>query len=394
VSNPLLPTWVSGVAVEADGGGYRVTFVPAGQAVPYLTVSTSAVSRVDTLVRDTPSALKGANTADYVVITTADLAEPSRALAAYRGAQGLRPLVIDVQDIYDEFNGGVASPHAIRQLLAYAYGNWSSAPRYVLLAGAGSFDYKNYQGYADSLVPPTMVATFDGLSAADSRYGDVSGDDGAPEIAVGRLPVMTAAELQAYVSRIETYEAADSGGGFGADSDVLAATLPPAFEPTAIYLGPLSREQARTQLLAALDVGAGVLSYVGHGGLDTLAAEGLLIGDDVPGLLNAPRLPFMAAATCVVGDYSLPGSRPLGARLALQADGGMAAVFAPTGASFNVDGVALGALLFQELFAGSRSRIGDATRASLWQYAADGGPRYVLDTYNLLGDPAMEMRWR
>jgi hypothetical protein len=37
---------------------------------------------------------------------------------------------------------------------------------------------------------------------------------------------------------------------------------------------------------------------------------------------------------------------------------------------------------------------GDATRAALVQFEAHVGPRYALDTYNLLGDPALEMRWR
>ncbi len=411
LSNPKLPRQVNALKVEPWGGAYRVTFKPAAANVPYLAVTTAAVPRITTLATDTPSNLKGPNAADYVVITTAALKQPAQALAAYRQSRGLQVQVVDVQDIYDEFNGGVASPQAVRTFLAYAYGRWKPAPRFVLLAGAGSYDYKNTLGYGDSLVPPMMVGAMDILTAADNRYGDVVGDDGIPEMAVGRLPVITPVEFQAYVAKIQAYEAADpagwsqqvlmladnpdpAAGNFPSDSDSIAAALPAGYTAIKVYLGPLDAAAVRSQTLAVLGSGTGVFNYIGHAGLDTLATERLLTNADVPTLHNGPHLPFMSAATCAVGNYSVPGYRSLAVLLALQADGGMAAVFAPTGSSLNVDGVALDQRLFEYLLAGATVRAGDATRAALGQFAAAGGPRYALDTYNLLGDPALEMRWR
>jgi uncharacterized repeat protein (TIGR01451 family) len=410
LSNPAAPARVTAVSVEAWEGAYRVAFKPAAANVLHLAIATTAVPRITTLAGDVPSNLKGPNAADYVIVTTASLVRPAETLATYRQGQGLRAKVVDVQDIYDEFNGGVASPQALRDFLAYAYANWRPAPRYVLLAGAGSYDYKNYQGYGDSLTPPIMVGTPKGLVAADSRYGDVAGDDGAPEIAVGRLPVLTAAEFAAYVAKIRAYEAADptgwsrqallladntdpKAGNFAADSDLLASSLPAGYTAQKIYLGPLTKDQARSQILTQLAAGAGIFSYIGHGGLDTLADEKLLVNADVATLHNSPRLPFMSAASCVVGNYAFPGNRTLGVLLTLQTDGGSAAVFSPTGPSLNADGVALEQALFRALFAGSSIRVGDATRAALFVFAA-GGPRYALDTFNLLGDPAMVMKWR
>jgi hypothetical protein len=397
--------------VEVSGGAYRVTFKPAAANLPYLAVTTAAVARITTLVADITSALQGPNGADDVIITTAGLAESAQTLATYRQGQGLQAKVVDVQDIYDEFNGGVASPAAIQAFLAYAYAHWSPAPRYVLLAGAGSYDYKNILGYGDCLVPPVLVSTIEVVSAADGRYADVVGNDGAPEMAVGRLPVLTPAEFDAYIGKVEAYEANPAGwskqvllladnvdpdaGDFPADSDMLAAGLPGEYTAQKVYLGaPLSAEEARSQTLAALGAGVGVFNYIGHAGLDILAGEAILTSADVPNLQNSPRLAFMSAATCAMGDYVLPGYRSLGVLLTLQGDGGAAAVFSPTGASLNADGVALDGLLFQSLFGGDAARVGDATRAALVQLAASGGSRYALDTYNLLGDPALEMRWR
>jgi hypothetical protein len=346
-----------------------------------------------------------------VIVTTESLAGPAGALATYRQGQGLQPIVVDIEDVYDEFSYGVTTPQALRDFLAYAYAHWSPVPEYVLLAGSGSYDYKNYRGFGDSLVPPIMVNANDYLSAADGLYADIVGDDGSPELAVGRLPVLTPAELEAYVAKIQAYEAADptgwsrqvvmladnddpEAGYFAADSDAVAALVPAGYTVEKIYLGPLTATEAHSRTLAALRAGAGVFNYIGHGAVDLLAAEKLLTSVDVPTLLNNPRLPFMSAATCLVGNYAVPGYRSLSMRMALQGDGGAIAVFSPTGESLNVDGVALDTALFHELFSGTGTRAGDATRAALAQFAAAGGPRYALDIFNLLGDPAMMMRWR
>lgn len=412
IGDPVRPKRVNPVAVEPWDGAYRVSFKPPAPGLSYLAVAASAAARVTTLKPVAAPGLKEASGADYVIVTTGGLTQPAAELASYRqGRGGLVAKVVDVQDIYDEFNFGVADPRAIHDFLKYAYANWLPAPRYVLLAGAGSYDYKGYLGYGDCLVPPVLVKAFGRLSAGDGVYGDVAGDDGAPEIAVGRLPVLTPAEFRGYIEKIRAYEAADpdgwssrvlmladdydpNTGNFPADSNFLAAGLPADHAAQKVYLGPLSLDQARGQMMSALGAGIGVFNYVGHGGIDTLAAERLLASADVAALRNGPRLPFMSAATCVVGDYAEPGYRSLGVLLALQGDGGMAAVFSPTGLSFNSDGATLDAWLFESLFGGGAERVGDAIRAALAQFAVGGCPRYVLETYNLLGDPAMELRWR
>lgn len=410
LSDPRAPRAVSNVKVEASGGAFRATFKPSAAGVPYLATTTTAVKRITTLATDTPSNLSAKNAANYIVITNGALRPAAQALAAYRAGQGLKTMVVDVQDIYDEFNFGVASPQAIDSFLTHAYQKWSPKPSYVLLAGAGSYDYKNNLGAGDCIVPPQMVMALGSLVAADGLYADVVGD-AAPELAVGRLPVVTADELQAYTAKIQAYEAADASGwsrqvllladnpdaqagDFTADSELLAGAVPGGYSVLKYYLGPHPAAQVRTQTLAALTAGVGVFNYVGHGGLDSLAAEKLFKSADVATLANSPRLPLMSAATCVVGDYATPAYRTLGVLMALQGNGGAAAVFAPTGESFDADAVPLDLKVFQNIFGGTGGRVGDATRTALSQYAAAGGAVYALQTYNLLGDPAALMRWR
>lgn len=411
LADPLAPRRLSSVRVEPWDGAYRATFQPDDASAAYLAIAAEVIPRLTTLTPDVPSSLRTRNGAHYVIITTAALAGPAADLAAYRASQGLVTRVVDVQDIFDEFSFGLPDPAAIRAFLSYAWSRWSPRPAYVLLAGAGSYDYRNDLGYGDCLVPPVLTGALGVLVPADGLYADVADNDASPELALGRLPVLTAAEFQAHIDKIRAYEAADPAGwsrqvvlladnadpragDFAAASDLLAGLLPAEFTAQRLYLGkPLSTDAARAATLAALQSGVGLFHFVGHSGLNTLAGEQLLTSSQVPGLTNAPRLPLMAAATCVVGDYATPGYRSLGVLLTLAGNGGMAGVLAPTGPALNSDSSALSDKLFAALGDGRLIRVGDLTRAALVGYAADSRPRYIGETYNLIGDPAALLPW-
>ncbi len=83
------------------------------------------------------------------------------------------------------------------------------------------------------MIPAPMAVTGDGLVPSDNFLADWDGDDGVPEIAIGRLPAQYSEELAAYRYKIEVFEAGsgpwkqhtlwladdpDVGGEFGDDS--------------------------------------------------------------------------------------------------------------------------------------------------------------------------------
>ena len=96
-------------------------------------------------------------------------------------------MVVDVQDIYDEFNGGMFDPQAIHDFLAYAYAYWTPpAPSYVVLMGDGNYDFKDNIGMGETNYIPPYLADVDpwiGETAADNRYVTVSGNDILPRYA-------------------------------------------------------------------------------------------------------------------------------------------------------------------------------------------------------------------
>ncbi len=226
-----------------------------------------------------------------------------------------------------------------------------------------------------------------------------------PDLAVGRLPAATAAELQAMVDKIIAYEAQPAGdwsrralvvaddpdpaGDFPADSEDIAAGLPLDLVVERIYLSEQTPADARAALLNGFDAGAGLVNYLGHGGVDRLAAEGLLRITDIPGLANGVRLPLLLAFTCAAGECTIPGYPGLGEALLAQPDGGAIAVYAPAGLSDNAAAAELNAALAAELDRG-HATLGDAIRAALAAWTpADPTAAYHRDLYILLGDPAL-----
>ncbi|MBN1268456.1 MAG: hypothetical protein JXB04_02630 [Kiritimatiellae bacterium] len=405
VSNPRRPVVENAVTVDAFGGGWRASFVPAGPSVPYQLFVEGAAMAPGSIAADRPSDLRDtANAAEYVVITVPELAAEAATLAAYRSGKGLTSKVVLLDDIYDEFNYGLAEPPAIKSFLSYAAQYWTVPPRYVVLAGEGNYDYLNNTGAGGNLLPAMLASTPQGLYASDGWFADIDGDL-VPDMAVGRLPVLTPAELSALVGRITGYESGeggrwkqdivlaadnpDNGGDFPVSSDSIGSLLPRDYALEKVYLSELGLGDARTQLIGAINKGAAFVNYFGHGGINLLAAEGLFTSGDAGALTNGNRLPVVVSLSCVVGQFALPGFDCLSETLLLS-PGGAVAVWSPTGESYNHGAEILASGLYRTLFQGGEKVLGDAVVRTLGEF--DQPWVYMLKIYNLLGDPAMDMQ--
>jgi hypothetical protein len=408
VTDSKRPKLVQAKTVEAGPEGYSVSIEPSTPVSIYLAIANDAVISELNAWADTPSNLASSrNGADYIVITPTQLETGAKRLADHRETQGLHTMVATLEDIMDEFNDGIYSPHAVKAFLSYAYTEWNLPPVYVVLIGDGTFDYKDNLGYGDNLMPPLMVSTPQGLFASDNQFVDVAGHDGVPEMAIGRLPVVTGEELQALIDKIIDYESSggtwtkrvlmladnpDGEGDFPSDSDDVAQLLPVGYVAEKIYLGEMAANMARQQLLDGINRGVGIVNYIGHGGLDRLADEGLLRAADVNALINGERLPVVAAMTCVAGQFAIPGYDCLSESLILKPGGGAVAVWAPTGLSNSAEAKILDMEFFRATFTDESSTLGQAVLSALEGYGRRGKEMYLLDIYTLIGDPALEMK--
>jgi hypothetical protein len=350
---------------------------------------------------DTASRLRRPdNQADHLVIAPPALMEAAGAFAAYRRGRGLRSQAVSLEDVYDEFSHGIATPHAIRAFLA-ASRSWAVAPRYVLLLGDGSFDYQDNLGFSESLVPVLVAETPMGLYPSDGLFADVDGDH-LPDLAVGRLPVQTHDEAMALLAKITHSEGRtssvavmlsdnpDEGGDFPENNRALASLAPVGVEVREISLAALSLAEARAELFRAWNGGLLLVNYFGHGSQDLLAQEGLLTSADVPLTWSAGRLPVVNAFTCLAGEFSFPGFDTVSETLLLGRETGALAVWSPSGLSYDLFAAMLAEGFFEGL-ADDTLLLGDVVRRAARAYPLDRAPAFMLDIYNLLGDPATSL---
>ena len=414
ITDSRKPIRLGRVDITANGSDYEARFV-AQAGHHYLAIQDGAAGTPLALIADAPSTLKTPqHWVDYLIITSGDdLVEAAGALSEYRSSQGLRTLIVDLEDIYDEFNHGVKSADAIWSFLSYTWHNWKAAPRYVVLAGDGSIDYKDYRGKGESVVPTLLTPTPEGLFPSDNLYVDLVGNDWLPEMSIGRIPVVDGDELLAFADKLIAYEASggdwtnkmvlaadapDSGGDFTADSLALLSLLPSQLAIDTVHLEEMDFTSAREQFLGAFNEGRAFVNFIGHGSISGIGNgfPGLLSSspwsNDMPSLTNADRLPVFTGMTCLAGYFGFVNMESLGEALVLKSDGGAIAVWAPSGLSLNHRSKLLDEGFYLATFDDGELVIGEAILKAQQHYAEDGKNRYILDIYNLLGDPATIMK--
>ncbi len=397
VTDPAVPVEIEATVAPGEGGNVATLSVPGtGERTLF------AFSQPDDaawIARDRPSNLSSsANGADLVVVTTGDLRPALRQLVALRERQGLRVRVVDIQDVDDEFGFGEESPAALRAFLTFAHRSWSTAPRYVLLAGDASLDPRNYLGHGDSdLVPTMLVDTKLMETASDSALADADGD-GRPDVALGRLPVGSVGQAQQVVDKLVAYDrtrgdrsalfVADKrfeGGRFTATNSAVQRLLPPGTGVTSVERQGSSDADYRQVVQDGIDAGPSLVEYAGHGSVDLWAGRPLTSGD-ASSLGNTERPAFFVLMTCLNGYYQDPALDGLGEAL-LRADGGAVGVYASTGMTYVNQQRALTVSFHRALFDGA-PRVGDAALAASRSSRAED----VVATWVLLGDPTMRLR--
>jgi hypothetical protein len=381
--------------------------------------------------------LSSTNSADYILIAHRDFWAQGETLAFYRD-HDYRIALVDVQQIYDQFNGGMMSAEAIHDFLAYAYAHWKApAPIYVLLMGDGTNDMRKYRTTIDTYIPPYLyLADPDmGETAADNRFVTFIGNDNLPDMHIGRFPVVTPDQAQAMVDKVINYETgcacdgswdknllflADDleggGGDFVAYSDSIAdgyvdpptntvKLIPPAYQIQKLYLGltcdvagnPADAAECRGNLVNTLNTtGALFVSYVGHSTKEYWAVEHMFDKTAVAALSNRACLPIMLPMTCFEGmfqDFETP--EVLSVASVRKPNSGSIASFSPTGFGLVSGHDYLERGLMLAWFHDGVNRLGAAIDSAK-QYLAHNAPpgRYLdlVDTFLLLGDPALNVK--
>lgn len=406
VTDPNTPVRLRTLPGKNGLGEYTVTVLTEPGHKYFMTANTNTtVSGAITV--DTPSQLRSSvHQADYLIISPLNMIDSAQRLADLRTAQGMVSMVVDIEDIQDEFSSGLAAPEAVEDFLAYVYTNWNLAPRYVVLIGDGSYDYKNHLGYGYPLVPSQLVATPDAFYPSDNSFADVVGDDGVPEFAIGRIPVVNSAELDSYIDKLTTYEQSmgESGavmvivtdksdpnaGDFLASADKVTELMPDSFTVNRLDFDTLGGYEVHNQVLRTLEQGTNIFHYIGH---SSLLAYGrgisLLSANEINKMSNIGSPMLMVSMSCSTASFGYPPMNSIGESAVLKADGAAVGFYGASGLSRNFLADIMAEGFYRNLFDPATLRVGDAVVQGKQYYYDQGAARYSLDVYSLLGDPAM-----
>lgn len=369
---------------------------------------------------------------DYLVIATAGYEDEVHRLLDHRDFNGLEVLVATDEDVYNEFSYGVADPAGIKQFIGYAFHHWVRGPQYVLLVGDTTYDPGNIQETEQQVLPSPFGPTSFLFTALDMTYAMVNGDDQLVDLALGRIPVKSLAELEDVVDKIILYEAqvaaeplagtwrsrvtlvADTtsllGDNFGGDTDQVNADIlgPSPYTATVLkHTGNTipSGAAMRVAIRNEIDAGRFLVNYMGHGAAFQWSSSQIFKNDDI-GLLVNNRFPIVSVFTCANGIYQFPAVESSSEKFLLTADHGAIAVIAPSAFAIHqvsekmnrelynallnnqyVDGITGAQFIYRSQ---NTQRLGEAlVNGMLAMFLGIGQQSFELQFYNLFGDPGL-----
>jgi hypothetical protein len=395
------------VSPQSNGDGTFSFTLPSGTARNFLAEATNATQYQPPVVANETSTLNAnSNAANFVIISYGSFKTNLEPLRVLRQSQGLTTKIVDIEDVYDEFDFSRHGPTAIKSFLNHARMNWQTAPQYVLLVGDGHYDPKDYiasGGFSTDLVPSKLVDSLFTETASDDWFVDFD-NDGIAEMALGRIAIRTPNEATTVVNKLLSYEnqpagsAVANGGLLVSDEPVgydfesftsqVRATLPPAMPITTINRSQMDATTARAQIISNINSGKGIVNYLGHGTLSSWSSPPMLSNTDAAALTNTNKLAFFVALTCLNGAFIEPSVDSLAEAAQKAPNGGAIGVWGSSGLTFPFGQVSISLSFYPQVFAATPARVGDAIKQSKSATTDMDIRRLTV----FLGDPTMRLR--
>ena len=420
--------------LQTSASGSTVSFrLPTETLREFIAYDGSSFNRPEFIGQVENQDLHGAGTFDYLIVTYPGFsAEAERLAQFHQEKNGMSVLITTPQKIFNEFSSGAQDLSAIRDFVRMVYQRAPSGqePKYLLLFGDASFDYKNreenntnfvlaYQSY-ESLHPVDSYVTDDFFALLDDNEG--LGTGGGLDIGVGRLPVASLQEATEAVDKILHYcsesdsvkndwrnvlsfVADDGDGNLHFDQvEGLTAMIGaryPLYNIDKIYLDAYQQistpggqrcPEVNEAINKRVDKGAMIINYTGHGGELGWAHERVLEIPDIQGWTNFDNMPVFVTATCEFSRYDDPERVSAGEWVFLNPDGGGIALFTTTRPTFAGANLILATNFYNVAFEkvnGDYLRMGDLILLSKNATTASANTRKFV----LLGDPALKMAY-
>ncbi len=273
------------------------------------------VDKVDILAQDKKY--------DAILLTHADLVPSAIAYKEFRAEQNIEVKIVDVNNIYDRFNYGKKSPHAIKEYLKTIYNTWvEPIPTNILIVGDASWDNRDVMQIGKT---KDYIPTY-GWPATDYWYSLMDGEiDLIGDYGIGRVPVNSNEEMLGYIDKIRVYENAPkspwmkkslhlSGGADKEEIDriynrtLIHGTLlhqePLCMDTIHIVkpVGDIVSEGVASKIKNAINNGVSFVTFYGHGSPVVFDIEGW----QVEKLNNKDRYFGLMTLSCNTGAFAEP----------------------------------------------------------------------------------------
>ncbi|CAM4311371.1 type IX secretion system sortase PorU [Flavobacterium terrigena] len=310
-----------------------------------------------------------------IITPTSLKAQAERLANFHRNNSGMIVKVVTLASIYNEFGGGKQDVAAIRNFVKYVFYNNPSYPnnkvKYLNLFGDTSYDCKDRIKNNTNIVPTfhgfnvnsslnphvvfhndtnfSLFSSFmsdDFFTLMEDNEGDMQNGDGGMDLAVGRMLVSSNEQASEMVNKVYEYHdeksykrwrnnlvyyaddpdsAVDKAGDWllQRDLNILAdqtTAAHPFFNSNKIFADAYVQQvsaggerypQAKKAFIDAINLGALVLNYYGHGNEESLAVERLFEKADAQALTNRYKYPLFITITCEFTRFDDP-NRPTG----------------------------------------------------------------------------------
>ena len=378
----------------------------------YWAVSANAIRTPVTIELERPSDWAAlSNEADYVIVAPRALRASAELMADYRRTQnGFRVAVVDIQDIYDQFDYGRPTPIAIRRFVHHTQ-RWRTKPRFLLFWGDAVYPERTRprQGWE--------VQSY-GKASSDGWFGMQyeGAHDWTEVIAIGRIPIRDNAPGLTFIQKLEAYENTPLESWqkrmlmlVGGRGEFEQASLQRFVEPWTLraLAAPTGMDTINFQrstenaldptfqdtLRVAIAQGASWLSYFGH----SAAATWEIVTDEPEDFNNAPRLPMAISLGCRTGAFaggsSLRADIPvLAEKLVVGSLNGSIAHWGTSGLGSVSASARMGGFMHELVFTDTLRTIGTIFQEVKRRYATEPAPSLRdLIQFGLIGDPATRL---
>lgn len=383
----------------------------------------------------TASSLEPATgSAEWVAIAHNTLLTDTADLAQHRANfSNLSTHVVDVQDVYNQYGYGLATPAALQAFFTHTLSQWGM--KYGVLVGDATenplgrdcISSRSPDGPHCSATWSTsevnLVLTdfqfkdrFVGMIATDHTLATVVDNDELEDFAIGRLPARTSTDLQNIVAKIKKFEldlragaawtntmvwyadATSLGGDFCTQNTLIRDNY--IIDGTIVHKElcltentPAAVVTARTEFLNFINsTGARIINYNGQGSTTTWG-RGLMTIDAT--WANSDKPSIILSIAGLDGNFTQSGQVALSESLLTRANSGSVAYWASSGIGYSVENTQLHTEFYTALYQHDKTQIGDAVFYSKNAYISNSvGDISQPYSFNLQADPAMHITYQ